>query len=132
MHYWQHDGWGPDQYGPGGHEWLPLFFMGMSLLWIVAPIAFTTLYLWWRGRRARPLLAAGGEGAPSAFEQLRRRYVVGEIDVATFEEMTGRLLISEHLEETAERRPPLLADYEAYQAFPRGERPGDEEPAIWI
>jgi hypothetical protein len=130
---WRHDGWGPDHFGPGvfgpgGHELAALFFLGTTLLWIVAPLALTALYLWWRRRQARPLLA-GEAGAPSAFEQLRRRYVVGEIDVATFEEMTGRLLLSEHAEYSGQGETSLLAGYEAYQ---RREREGGGPAVVWV
>lgn len=125
--HWQHDGWGPDHFGPGGHEFAGLFFLG-TLLWLVAPLALTALYLWWRRRRTRPLLA-GVEDEPSAFEQLRRRYVVGEIDFVTFEQMAGRLLLSEHAENAGQGHPPLIADYEAYQ---RGEREGDGPVVVWV
>jgi hypothetical protein len=59
----------------------------------------------------QPLVQPLTADDPSAFELLRRRYVVGEIDTPTFEEMTGRLLLSERAEEQG---PPLArpASYE--------------------
>ncbi|HEU0028466.1 MAG TPA: hypothetical protein VFQ25_15240 [Ktedonobacterales bacterium] len=60
---------------------------------------------------------------PSAFELLRRRYVVGEIDTPTFEEMTERLLLSEQAEE---RMTPLLARYDHYDRYLCRERAGGD------
>jgi uncharacterized membrane protein len=131
-----HDRFGADHFA-GGHEFAPLFFTGMTLLWLVAPVVVGLAYLAWR--RWREALAGHAHAQalladdPSAFELLRRRYVVGEIDVATFEEMTGRLLVSERLEERMERQPPLLAGYERYLRRERElERAGSDSGAIWV
>jgi uncharacterized membrane protein len=91
-----------------------LLLTGMTLLWLVTPVLITATYLWWRSRRpelkgqplSQPLIADD----PSAFELLRRRYVVGEIDTPTFEEMTEQLLLSER----AEEQPLQLARYDRY------------------
>lgn len=125
-----HEGFGgPEHFG--GHMWLPLLFMGATLLWVVAPLVIAAALLWWRSRRAalaggpaiQPLLADD----PSSFELLRRRYVVGEIDTPLFEEMTERLLVSEHAER---RRPPLLARYDRADHYNRylGREREDGEP----
>ena len=118
---------GPDHFS-GGPGWLPLLFMGMSMLWLIAPFAITAAYLWWRSRRpaltGQPLVQPLVADEPSSFELLRRRYVVGEIDTPAFEEMTERLLVSEHVEE---RRQPLLARYDRYDHYLRRERQ-DSEP----
>jgi hypothetical protein len=47
-------------------------------------------------QNAAPPLAQASE--PSAVELLRRRYVAGEIDTLTFEEMLGELMASEERE----------------------------------
>ncbi len=107
----------------GGPIWLPLLFTGMSLIWLVAPIVIATAYLWWRERRPaiarQPLGQSVLADDPSAFELLRRRYVVGEIDAPTFEEMTERLLVSEHMER---QRQPSLARDDHYDRYLRRER----------
>lgn len=83
------------------------------LLWLLAPLVITAVFLWLRRRQAsaalagQPLTQVGAliTDDPSAFELLRRRYVVGEIDAPTFAAMTERLLISERAEEL---NPPAI------------------------
>jgi hypothetical protein len=144
-----HDGYGgfggpgQDHFG-AWHPWAGLLFMGASLAWLLAPLVITAAYLWWRQRRpalagqprANPLL----DDDPSAFELLRRRYVVGEIDTPTFEVMTERLLLSERAEEL---NPPLArpARYDRYLRRPphdplanpdQGEPPESEPRTILL
>jgi len=113
-----HDGyWGDGRFGgaPGAvpvhmHPLIGLLFMGVSLAWLLGPLLIAMAYLWYHNRR----VALAGQASvdeligddPSALELLRRRYVVGEIDTPTFEEMTGRLLLSER----AEQRYPVAAN----------------------
>ncbi len=123
-----HEGFGgPDRFG-GGPVWLPLLFAGMSLLWLVAPVMLTAAYLWWRRHHpaalAQPLVQPLIEDDPSSFELLRRRYVIGEIDAPAFEEMTERLLVSEHMEQ---RSQLALARDGRYDHYLRRERP-EREP----
>jgi hypothetical protein len=107
---------------------LPLLFTGLSLLWLIAPAVITAGYLRWRSRRPARLGQRLGHALiaddPSAFELLRRRYVVGEIDTPTFEEMTERLLLSEHVEE---QKSPLPARYDRYLR-----REGDEPRSVLL
>jgi hypothetical protein len=93
MHHGQF-GYGP--YGdPPAHQ---LFVSGMPMLfWL----AFIGLVVWgatiyFHQRRARRQLAT--QEAPSAIELLRRRYVIGQIDLVTFEEMVYHVLESEQRE----------------------------------
>lgn len=127
-----HDGFGgADHFG--GPGWLPLLFTGATLLWLIAPFAITAAYLWWRSRRpalaAAPLTQPLIEDDPSAFELLRRRYVVGEIDAPTFEGMTERLLVSEHLEK---QHPPLLARSGRYDRYLRREKPDGDSRIVLL
>lgn len=99
-------------FGPG-HLWLSALLTGLSLLWWIG----VPLLLFWVGSRMlgqrqsqpEPLLQPV---EASASEMLRRRYVLGEIDAATFERMLGRVMLSETQERSGH---PLI---------PRGEAPG--------
>ncbi|HEV2460094.1 MAG TPA: hypothetical protein VGS80_17185 [Ktedonobacterales bacterium] len=71
---------------------------GLGTLFLLALLGVTAWMLWraLRESAARRQLVARPE--PTALEQLRLRYVRGEIDALTFEEMTERLMASEHLD----------------------------------
>lgn len=68
-----------------------------TLFWlaVIAALAWGALRLV-RRRNAAHQVAFADE--PSALELVRRRYALGEIDVATFEAMTVQLLASEERE----------------------------------
>jgi uncharacterized membrane protein len=109
------------EFGPGvagfdgpGHWVMGLAFMGLSLLfWL----GLTALVAWalmrWVLPRMRGLPAMPGAmpgsamqtAQPSAVETLRHRYALGEIDTATFETMTERILASEARERQGEWSP---------------------------
>jgi hypothetical protein len=90
-------------YGPG--PWSPvaqLIFLGLSnLFWVglIGLVVWTAIQSFRSGDRT-PLPSPVPE--PSPLELLRRRYVMGEIDVVTFEEMLQQLLESEERERTYE------------------------------
>lgn len=131
--------WGGGQFGgpPGaGHvtpdPWIGLLFMGVSLAWLLGPVVIAMAYLWWNKRHAAlanqaPVDELVGDD-PSAFELLRRRYVVGEIDTPTFETMTERLLLSERAEELH----PALAQPARFDRYlrraPRGQPDHLDQP----
>jgi hypothetical protein len=106
MQYYHH-------FDPGFGPWAPspvaqLLYFGLSnLFWI----GLVGILLWGAIRslhyQDRASLPSQAE-EPSAMELLRRRYVLGEIDVATFEEMLQELLESEHLERPYRIQPPSL------------------------
>ncbi len=115
---------GPGAFHDGGHVWLGLAFMGVSLLFWVGVIALGV----WAARRwlmprlrGAPLMtafAAGPSrayvgGQPSAIETLRHRYAMGEIDAPTFEQMVERILASEARERQGEQ-PLTPRDAEIY------------------
>jgi hypothetical protein len=107
----------------GAWALLPLLVTGALMLWMITPAAIAAAYLWWRSHRpaltGQPLGQSLIADDPSAFELLRRRYVIGEIDTPMFEEMTERLLLSEQAEE---RITPLLVRYGRYDRYLRRER----------
>lgn len=129
MHDGAPDGFGAHHFG-GAWGFAPLLFVGAVMVWLLAPTLITAGYLWYRSRRARRVAQSQPEpliaDEPSAFELLRRRYVVGEIDARAFEEMTGRLLVSEHVEE---RQTPRLAAYDRYL---RREPETTEVGPVWV
>ncbi len=77
-----------DHFGPGG----PIIGLLMLMLWLV-PLA---VMLW---AAMRPTAQAVERPAtppqPTAMELLRQRYVLGEIDAMTFEEMLEHVMASE-------------------------------------
>jgi uncharacterized membrane protein len=145
-----HDGyWGAGRFGgaPGAgpvptHPWMGLLFMGISLAWLLGPLLITMAYLWYHNRRVALASHAPVDGLigddPSALELLRRRYVVGEIDTPTFEEMTERLLLSERAEERypAAANPARFARYLRRAPQPEAsgaDRDSGSEPrVIWL
>ena len=84
--------------GYGGPPADQFLVSGFSMLfWL----AFIGLVVWgatmyFHRTRARQQLAS--QEAPSAIELLRRRYVIGQIDLVTFEEMVYHVLESEQRE----------------------------------
>lgn len=86
-----------------GPHWplLGLLIMGglFTLFWlaVLGAIAWAALR-YARRRNVAPRVAFADE--PSAMELVRRRYALGELDVATFEAMTVQLLASEERERT--------------------------------
>lgn len=88
--YGQYGGW---HGGPAGHD--PAIFLLSMLPWILFAVAggWVLLNAW--AHQRTPALPAD---EPSAVEMLSQRYVRGEIDVATFEEMLGRILGAEQHE----------------------------------
>ena len=107
MHMYHHFDPGPSPWAPSPFAQL-LYFGFSNLFWI----GLLGILLWSAIRslhyqdRASSLPRQAEE--PSALELLRRRYVLGEIDVATFEEMLQELLESEHLERPYRTPPPSL------------------------
>ena len=103
-----HDHWfGPHNVGPAP-LWASALLGGFSLLWWIG----LPLLRVWAGSRLlgqRPpappdsLLEPVG---PSASEMLRRRYVLGEIDAHTFEQMLERVMFSEEQERTGQQLIP--------------------------
>jgi len=70
-----------------GWGWFMMAFGG--ILWIaILVILVWALIRWWE--RREPI------SGPSALEILRQRYVRGEIDTATFEQMRERLQVAGH------------------------------------
>jgi uncharacterized membrane protein len=104
MEYYHHVGPGPGIGSPVAQ----LLYMGLSDLFWIGLIGI----LVWAAIRSlhhqdRATLPSQAE-EPSALELLRRRYVLGEIDVATFEEMLQHVLESELLEHPRRVQPPSL------------------------
>ena len=90
---------GPGQFGPDPD--------GMMLAHIVASGLFSLLWLvvlgaaiWGATRLLADRQPTAAIAEPSALELLRRRYVQGEIDVTTFEEMLEYLFATETPERT--------------------------------
>ncbi len=113
MHYNHHFG------GYGSHGWYgpppgaypplaQLLFFGLSNLFWIGLLA-TVIWAAVQAARmpARRALAKAGE-EPSALELLRRSYVLGHIDIYTFEEMLTPLLESEEFEQYSRLSPPTL------------------------
>ncbi|HLZ21251.1 MAG TPA: hypothetical protein VKQ30_03925 [Ktedonobacterales bacterium] len=91
-----------DWHGPyGGPPWSPFEhfvvagFSALFWLLLLGGIAWAVMRYLRRAQAAQiPTLAE----EPSAMELLRRRYVMGQLDVDTFEEMTTHILASEERE----------------------------------
>lgn len=90
----QYDHWNLQPHSGGfGHDplmgtmllLLPVALGGLVPLWLIA----LARYREFQARRVRVV------AEPSAVELLRRRYVLGEIDMLTFEEMLDELLATE-------------------------------------
>lgn len=95
-----HDGGRFAAGGPGGgHD--PLLMLLGLLLWLVIPAVIA--YAVTRVARHREPALASVESQVTAAELLRRRYVLGDISLVTFEEMLENLLISESREEQMRR-----------------------------
>jgi uncharacterized membrane protein len=98
-HHFPYGGYGPGPYGggppsPGGQL---IVFALSNIMWI----GLIGLVLWtamqsFRGTARTPLPRPARK--PSPLELLRRRYIMGEIDVMTFEEQLQQLLESEERE----------------------------------
>ncbi|HEV8191147.1 MAG TPA: hypothetical protein VGP82_06645 [Ktedonobacterales bacterium] len=94
MHH-EYFGYEPPYGGSPAHQFL---MSGIStMLWL----AFIGLVVWgatmyFHRTRAQRQLAT--QEAPSAIELLRRRYVIGQIDLVSFEEMVYHVLESEQRE----------------------------------
>lgn len=90
----------PGRFGDGFHgdpHWALLSWGLSSLLWlaVLGLIVWAAVRYFQRTQApARPLPPP----APSALELLRQRYVLGEIDLATFETMLQHLMASEEAE----------------------------------
>jgi hypothetical protein len=100
--------------------WATVLLYALSIVpWIVVP----ALLIWAAGRwLALPRPTAENDPAlapatPSAVELLRRRYVLGEIDALTFEQMLGRLLHSEEAEAAAQQAA-VEGHYPGYPGYP--------------
>ena len=90
----------------GGHLWMGLAFMALSLLlWLGIPALLVWAALRWVAPRLRGLGLTGAApvAQPSAIETLRHRYALGEIDTTTFEQMVERILASEARERQGEQ-----------------------------
>lgn len=84
-----------------GHPHVDALFTLLSLLWIAVPLLLAWAAI--RAARPQPVIAAAEEPQISAMEMLRRRYVLGDIDETTFEQMLEHLLDSESREERMRR-----------------------------
>lgn len=98
----------PGRYGYGGPPWSPfehLMAAGLSaLFWLLLLGGITWAILHYL-RQAQATHMPSISDEPSAMELLRRRYVMGQLDVDTFEEMVTHLLASEERERAF--APPL-------------------------
>lgn len=105
FHHDWHGGYGGP---PGGPPWSPFdqfVVTGLSaLFWILLLCGITWAVLQYL-RRAQAAQMPSLTDEPSAMELLRRRYVMGQLDVDTFEEMVTHLLASEQRERAY--APPL-------------------------
>lgn len=84
-----------------------LLLSGLSLLpWlaVLGLLAWAALRSWARQPVAPQAEPTFGVGGTSAAELLRLRYVLGEIDAATFEEMLEHVLASEAREDPLRRQ----------------------------
>ena len=93
-----------DWYGPyAGPHWSPFGqFMAASfaaLFWLLVLGVITWAVVRYL-QRAQGVQTPMLSDEPSAMELLRRRYVLGQLDVDTFEEMVTHLLASEERERT--------------------------------
>ncbi len=112
--------------GAGLPAWATVALYALSIVpWVVVP----GLLLWaasrWGAVQPAPKTGPALEPAlPRAAELLRQRYVLGEIDAMTFEEMLERVLHSEAREASAQ----LSATPERHVSAPRYRvYPVDEE-----
>jgi uncharacterized membrane protein len=100
-----HDWYGPPYAGP---HWSPFGqFMAASfaaLFWLLVLGVITWAVVRYLQRAQGARMPALSE-EPSAMELLRKRYVLGQLDVDAFEEMVTHLLASEQRERTY--APPL-------------------------
>ncbi|MEO7001276.1 MAG: hypothetical protein ABI068_05715 [Ktedonobacterales bacterium] len=102
----------PGHFEPyAGHPWSPfdhLLVSGLSTLFWLGAFALLAWALWryWQ-RRNRPMTLAAAEDGLPAIELLRRRYVLGEIDDVTFEQMVEHVLASELSEKSTLNRRML-------------------------
>ncbi len=76
------------------YGWLPFILGNLFWLMIIGALIWLAVQLV-RGPRGTPLRQVAAQPPISAMEVLRLRYVRGEIDAATFEEMRQRILASE-------------------------------------
>ena len=98
--------WHHYYYGGGSAlpAWATVMMFALSVLpWLVVPGLLVWAATRW-GAMQRPPAEPAIEPPPpiSAAELLRQRYVLGEIDATTFEEMLGRVLHSEAQESLAQ------------------------------
>ena len=91
--------------GPPGSPFDHLLVAGFSaLFWLLLLGGITWAVLQYL-RHAQAAQTPSITDEPSAMELLRRRYVMGQLDADTFEEMVTHLLASEQREQTF--APPL-------------------------
>jgi hypothetical protein len=90
---------GPDPDGPDSW-WLLTHALtaGLATLFWLALLGAVAWMVWRALRESSAPRLPRAQPEPTALEQLRLRYVRGEIDALTFEEMTERLMASEHLD----------------------------------
>lgn len=94
------DGSGERGFGEFGHHggplWLPLALFAANLLWpfVIGLLALATMRVF--GQSKPESVEAPQE--PTAMEMLRERYVLGDIDAMTFEDMVYHVLRSEQIE----------------------------------
>lgn len=87
----------------GGPSWSPfdhLVAAGLSALFWLLLIGAVTWAVMSYLRSAQAARTPSFPDEPSAMELLRRRYVMGQLDVDTFEEMVTHVLASEMRERT--------------------------------
>ncbi|HEX6798914.1 MAG TPA: hypothetical protein VF116_14485 [Ktedonobacterales bacterium] len=97
----------PGRFGDGfyGNHWWGMLSWGFStLLWL----ALLGLIVWAAVRYFQHTQTSASTlppPAPSALELLRQRYVLGEIDLETFETMHQHIMASEEAERTGTGSP---------------------------
>lgn len=91
--------------GPPGSPFDHFLAAGFSALFWLVVLAGITWAVMHYLRQAQATQTPSLSAEPSAMELLRRRYVMGQLDVDTFEEMVTHLLASEERERAF--APPL-------------------------
>lgn len=126
-------------YGGGSAlpAWATVAMFALSVLpWLVVPGLFVwAASRWWAMQQPKVEPAIEPPPPISAAELLRQRYVLGEIDAATFEEMLERVLHSEAQESLAQQLNAAVerggrAPRASYRVYPE-DAPAETETTDW-